>query len=166
LGEIMMNSTADEEVDKISQRIISEIEHASSKELADSSEIIKILHLTNVHHAKTLLQHMDEAPTQSERNVGKKAVIKALLLSTWLQRLYFIIRSFIMGMLSAPVTFLVTLHFGSINTTLEVALGMFMFVFSLAVSRLLDVQIVKATKKVVAFFGNHKSLRNFVLNYF
>jgi hypothetical protein len=32
------------------------------------------------------------------------------------------------------------------------ALGMFMFVFSLAVSRLLDVQIVKATKKI-----NHSS---------
>jgi len=68
----MMDSIADEEVDEISQKIISEIEHASSKELTESNEIIKILHLTNVHHAKTLLQHMDEAPTQSERNVGKK----------------------------------------------------------------------------------------------
>jgi hypothetical protein len=74
----------DEEVDEISQRIMSEIEHASSKELAESDEMIKILHLTNVHHAKTLLQQMDEASTRSERDVGKKAVIKALLLSTWL----------------------------------------------------------------------------------
>jgi hypothetical protein len=31
---------------------------------------------------------------------------------------------------------------------------------------LLDVQIVKATRKVVAFLGNHKSLRDFVLNHF
>ena len=93
-------------------------------------------------------------------------MIKALLLSTWLQRSYFIIRSFIMGILSASITFLVTLHFGSINTILEVALGMFTFVFSLAASRLLDVPIVKATKKVVAFLDNHKNLRNFILNHF
>jgi hypothetical protein len=165
LGETM-SSVADEEVDEIAQKIMSKIEHTSSKELAESDEMIEILHLTNVHHAKTLLQHMDEAPTQPERDVGKKAVIKALLLSTWLQRLYFIIRSFIMGILSASVTFLFILYFGSINIRLQVVLGMFTFVFSLAVSRLLDVQIVKATRKVVAFLGNHKSLRDFVLNHF
>jgi predicted branched-subunit amino acid permease len=33
-----------------------------------------------MHHAKTLLQHVDEAPTVTERNAGKQAVIKALLL--------------------------------------------------------------------------------------
>ena len=109
---------------------------------------------------------MDEAPTRSERDVGKKAVIKALLLSTWQQRLYFIIRSFIMGILSASVTFLFILYFGSINVSLQVVLGMFTFVFSLAMSRLFDVQIVKATKMIVAFLGYHKSLRNFVLNHF
>jgi len=165
LGETM-SSVADEEVDEIAQKIMSKIEHTNSKELAESDEMIKILHLTNVHHAKTLLQHMDEAPTRPERDVGKIAVIKALLLSTWLQRLYFIIRSFIMGILSASVTFLFILYFGSINIRLQVVLGMFTFVFSLAVSRLLDVQIVKATKKVVAFLGNHRSLRDFVLNHF
>jgi hypothetical protein len=165
LGETM-SPVADEEVDEIAQKIMTKIEHTSSKELAESDEMIKILHLTNVHHAKTLLQHMDEAPTRPERDIGKKAVIKALLLSTWLQRLYFIIRSFIMGLLSASVTFLFVLYFGSINFRLQVVLGTFTFVFSLAASRLLDVQIVKATKKVVAFLGNHKSLRNFVLNHF
>ena len=161
-----MSSVVDGEVDEIAQEIMSKIEHASSKELTESDEIIKILHLTDVHHAKTLLQHMDEAPTRSERDVGKKAVIEALLLSTWLQRLYFIIRSFFMGILGASVTFLFILYFGSINVRLQVVLGMFTFVFSLAVSRLFDVQIVKVTKKIVAFLGYHKSLRNFVLNHF
>ncbi|HVP26917.1 MAG TPA: hypothetical protein VMT26_04560 [Candidatus Bathyarchaeia archaeon] len=161
-----MSSVVDKEVDEISQKILSKIEHASSKELAESDEMIKILHLTNVHHAKTLLQHMNEAPSQLERDVGKMAVIKALLVSTWLQRLYFIIRSFTMGILSASVTFLIILYFGSINIRLQIVLGIFTFVFSLAVSRLLDVQIVKATKMVVAFLGNHESLRDFVLNHF
>jgi hypothetical protein len=165
LGETM-SAVADEEVDEIAQKIMSNIEHTSSKELAESDEMIKILHLTNVHHAKTLLQHMDEAPTRPERDIGKKAVIRALLVSTWQQRLYFIIRSFIMGILGASVTFSFVLYFGSINVRLQVVLGMFTFVFSLAVSRLLDVQIVKATKTIVDFLGNHKSLRDFVLNHF
>jgi len=161
-----MSSIADDEVDEIAQRIMSKIEQSSSKELEESREMIEILHLTNVHHARTLLQHMDQAPSPIERDVGKKAVIKALLVSTWMQRLYFIIRSFIMGLLGAAVTFLFLLYFGSINVRLQVILGAFTFVFSLAVSRLLDVQIVKATKEVVAFLGNHKRLRDFVLNHF
>ena len=165
LGETM-SSVADKEVDEMAQKIISKIEHTSSKELTESDEVIKILHLTSVHHAKTLLQHMNEAPTSTERDVGKKAVIKALLLSTWEQRLYCIIRSFIMGILGALVTFLFILYFGSINIRLQIVLGMFTFVFSLATSRLLDVQIVKATRTIVDFLSNHKSLRDFVLNHF
>ena len=117
-----MSSVADEEVDEIAQEIMSKIEHTSSKELAESDEMIKILHLTNVHHVKTLFQHMDEASTRSERNVGKKAVIKALLVSTWHQRLYFIVRSAIMGLISASVTFVFIVVFGSINFTLEIGL--------------------------------------------
>ena len=92
-----MNSVADQEVDEIAQKIMTEIEHAKSKELADSDEIIKILHLVNTSNAKALLEHADEAPTKHERDVGKKAVVKALLVSTWHTRLCFIIRSFIMG---------------------------------------------------------------------
>jgi hypothetical protein len=161
-----MSSVVDAEIDEIAQEIMSKIQRSSSKELAESDEMIEILHLTNAHHAKTLLQHMDEASTQHERDVGKKAVIKALLLSTWHQRLYFIIRSCIMGILSASVTFLFILYFGSISIRLQVPLGIFTFVFSLAVSRLFDVPIVKATKRVVDFLGNHKRLRDFVLNHF
>ena len=159
-------SVGDQKVDEIAQKIMTEIEGKSSKELEDSDEMIKILHLTDVHHAKTLLQHMDEAPTKAERDVGKQAVIRALLVSTWHQRLYFIVRSFIMGILGALLTLTFVLIFGSINLLLEIPLGMFSFVFTLAASRLLDVQIVKATRIIVDFLGNHGSLRDFVLNHF
>ena len=71
-----------------------------------------------------------------------------------------------MGIIGATVTFLFILYFGSINVRLQVLLGTFTFVFSLAVSRLLDVQIVKATKEVVAFLSNHKRLRDFILSHF
>jgi hypothetical protein len=134
--------------------------------LGDSDEIIRILHLTDAVHAKTLLEHGDEAPTQPERDVRKKAIIKALLVSTWQQRLYFIVRSFIMGLLSGLVTIIVILYFGSINFRLQVVSGMLTFVFSLAVSRLFDVQIVKVTKKIVDVLRYHNSLRNFILDHF
>ena len=161
-----MNSVADQEVDEIAQKIMTEIEHAKSKELADSDEMIKILHLTNTRNAKTLLEHADEAPTKHERDIGKKAVIEALLVSTWHTRLYFIIRSFIMGLLSASLTLVFVLIFHAITLTLEIPLGIFSFIFSLAVSRLLDVQIVKATKTITGYLSDHKSLRNFILNHF
>lgn len=161
-----MDAVADQEVDEIAQKIMTEIEHAKSKDLADSSEMIKILHLTNTRNAKALLEHAEEAPTKHERNLGKKAVVEALLVSTWHTRLYFIIRSFIMGLLSASLTFLFLLMFHSITLTLQIPLGIFSFLFSLAVSRLLDVQIVKATKAITEFLGDHKGLRNFILNHF
>ncbi len=161
-----MGSAFDDQVDQLAQQIILKIENASSKELAESDEMIQILHLTNVHHAKTLLEHQNEAQTPRERDVGKKAVVKALLVSTWHQRLYFIIRAFIMSILGASVTFLFILIFGSINFRLQIILGIFTFVFSLAVSRLLDVQIVKTTRAIVALLSDHKGIRDFILNHF
>ena len=163
-----MSSTSigNQKVDEMTQRIMTEIENKSSKELAESDEMIKILHLTNMHSAKTLLQHVDEAPTETERNVGKQALAKALLLSVWHQRLYFIVRSFIMGILGAMLTLVFVLIFGSLTLILEIPLGIFSFVFTLGISRLLDVQLVKATRIIVDFLTNHNRLRDFVLGHF
>jgi hypothetical protein len=159
-------SIGDQKVDEMTQKIMTEIENKSSKELAESDEMIKILHLTDMRHAKTLLQHVNEAPTETERNVGKQALAKALLLSVWHQRLYFIVRSFIMGILGALLTLIFVLIFGSLNLILEIPLGIFSFIFTLGTSRLLDVQIVKATKIIVDFLANHNGLRDFVLGHF
>jgi len=157
---------SDQEVDLIAEKIMTQIEHTKSKDLAESDEEIKILHLTNVHHAKNLLEHADEASTKKERDIGRKAVVKALLVSTWHTRLYFIIRSFIMGIIGSLLTLAFVLIFHSITLELEIPLGIFSFVFSLAFSRLLDVPIVKATKAVVDYLSRHEGLRNFILNYF
>jgi uncharacterized membrane protein len=145
---------------------MTEIQNKSAKELAESDEMIKILHLTDMRHAKTLLQHVNEAPTETERNVGKQALAKALLLSVWHQRLYFIVRSFIMGILGALLTLVFVLIFGSLTLILEIPLGIFSFVFTLGISRLLDLQIVKATRIIVDFLTNHNRLRDFVLGHF
>ena len=161
-----MNSVSDQEVDTLAEKIVSEVEHAKSADLAESKEMSKILHLTNTRHAKTLLDHAAEAPSKRERDVGKRAVVKALLVSTWRSRLYFIIRSIIMGLLGVLPTFAFILIFHSINLILEIPLGIFTFVYSLAVSRLLDVQIVRATQLIVNYLGRHEALRNFIINHF
>jgi hypothetical protein len=160
-----VNSVSEPEIDLIPQEIMQEIEKSSSKELADSDEIAKILHLTDVHHAKNLLQHVENASTHAEQDVAKKAVIRVLLLSTWMQGFYFVVRSFIMGLLSAALTFGFIFVFGSINFALGVALGVFSFVFSLVIFRMIDAPIVKATKRVVAFLGKHRGLRDFVVKH-
>jgi len=161
-----MSSVSDQEVDNIAEKIVNEVARAKSKDLAESKEVQKILHLTNATHAKTLLDHAAEAPTENERDIGKRAVVKALLVSTWQSRLYFIIRSIIMGLLGVLPTLSFILIFHSINFLLEIPLGIFTFIYSLSVSRLLDVQIVKATQLIVNYLGTHETLRNFVLNHF
>jgi hypothetical protein len=161
-----MSNDAEQEIDEIAQKIMTEIEHTKSKDLADSDEMIRILHLTNTSNARALLEHAGEASTDHERDVGKKAVVEALLVSTWHTRLYFVIRSLIMGLLGAMLTLIFVLIFHSITLTLEIPLGIFSFVFSLTVSRLLDVQVVRATKIIVDYLCTHKNLRNFILNHF
>jgi hypothetical protein len=155
----------DEEIDQLAEKVLATIEQTNSKELDSQSEVMAILHLTDPHRAKRLLQHMDNASNKSERDVGKKALVKALLMSTWLQRLYFVIRAFIMSVLSAAITFAFIFIFGSINLPLEIVLGVFSFVFSLVVSRLFDNQLVKLTRKIIEFLGNHKGVRSFIINH-
>ena len=159
-------SSLDGEINDVAEKILSTIEQTNSKNLESSAEVTAILHLIDVQRAKKLLQHMDNVSTRSERNVGKMALVRALLLSTWLQRLYFVIRSFIMGLLSASLTFSFILLFGSIGFTLEIVLGIFSFVFALAVSRLFDEQLVMLTRKIITFLSDHRKLRNFIINHF
>ena len=79
------------EVDKIAQRILLELESASSTDLSDARYAKMMLHLSDAHYAKGVLQKIGDK-SGAENELEKRAMIKVLLLSTWLQRLYFIIR--------------------------------------------------------------------------
>jgi hypothetical protein len=103
---------------------------------------------------------------ETDSEIEKRAVIKVLLFSTWLQRLYFIIRASIIGLLSAAVTFLVILTLGSINAITGIVLGIFVFAFSLVITRFFDVQLTQATKKIVEIMASHKDIRDFIMNHF
>jgi hypothetical protein len=95
----------DAEIDEIAQRILLELESASSKDLSDANYAKLMLRLSDVHYAKKVLQQIGSVRSEAEYDIERRAVIKVLLFSTWVQRLYFIIRSFIMGEIGGTVTF-------------------------------------------------------------
>jgi hypothetical protein len=159
----------DVEIDEIAQRILLELESASSKDLSDAHYAKMMLRLSDVHYAKRILQQIGSVTKHSsgaESEIEKRAVIKVLLFSTWVQRLYFIIRSFLMGEIGAGVTFLFIWYIGSINAIEMFEFGVFVFVLTLVITRLFDVQITKATKKIVELLANHRTVRDFIMNHF
>jgi VIT1/CCC1 family predicted Fe2+/Mn2+ transporter len=156
----------DNEITEISQRIMEELETASSKNLSEAKYARKILQLSDLDYTKNLFHEIESSPSCAERVIEKRAVIQALLLSTWLQRLYFIIRSALMSILGAVVTTFYVLFFGQIGVVLAVFMGVLIFIVGLIVTRLFDTQIVKATKYIVRRLGHHKKIREFIMNHF
>ena len=159
----------DAEIDEISQRILLELESASSKDLSDARYAKKMLRLSDVRYAKKVLQQIGSVSKHSsgtESEIEKRAVIKVLLFSTWVQRLYFIIRSFIMGEIGAAATFLFIWYIGSIDAIEMAVFGIFVFAFTLVITRLFDTQITKATKKIVEIMTGHRTIRDFIMNHF
>ena len=156
----------DAEIDEIAQRILLELESASSEDLSDVRYAKMMLHLSDVHYAKGVLQKIGGDKSGAEKELEKRAVIKVLLFSTWLQRLYFIIRSFLMGLIGAAVTYLIIWYLGSINVVGSIIIGTFVFVFSLVVTRLFDTQITQATKKLVELMASHRTVRDFIMKHF
>ena len=155
----------DAEIDEIAQRILLELEGAKSKDLSDVRYAKMILHLSDIHYTKRVLQQIDRV-TLAESKIEKRAVIKVLLFSTWLQRLYFIIRAYIMGQIGAAVTFLFILSVGSIDAITGYVFGIFVFVICLVITRLFDAQITQATKKIIELLATHRTIRSFIMNHF
>ncbi len=160
------SSLIDSDITEISQRIMVELETASCKDLSEAKYARKILQLSDLDYTKNLFHEIDSVPSGPERVIEKRAVIQALLLSTWLQRLYFIIRAALMSVLGAVVTFFYVSFFGQIGVVLAVVMGVLIFIIGLIVTRLFDTQIVKATKYIVRRLGHHKKIREFIMNHF
>ncbi len=96
----------------------------------------------------------------------KNSVLKILNKSVRTQRLYFVLRSLFMGLISALITFSVILYLGTIDFVQAVFLGIFVFVFSLVFTRLFDEQIVSVSMKIISFLEKHNRLRSIVLKTF
>ena len=154
-------------IDEIAQRILLELEGAKSTDLSDVRYAKKILHLADIHYARrVLLQIETKRSNVAESEIEKRAVIKVLLFSTWLHRLYFIIRAALMAVISAVVTFLFILSLGTINAVTGIVFGVFVFGLSLLITRLFDLQLNQITKKIVEIMASHRTVRDLIMNNF
>ncbi|HIJ07563.1 MAG: hypothetical protein XD88_1105 [Methanocalculus sp. 52_23] len=158
-------SRIDNEISDIAERIMEELETASSKDLSEASYARKILQLSDLNYTQTIFNEIESVPSGADRIIEKRAVIKALLLSIWLQRLYFIIRSALMSILAVVVTFFYVSFFGEIGVILAVFMGVLIFIIGLIVTRLFDTQTVQITNYIVRRLASHKVLRDFIMHH-
>lgn len=106
----------------------------------------------------------EESGDKGSQLVETRGAMNAIIAeSVRTQRLYFVVRSVLMSLISALIYFLVVLYLGAIDAVQAAFLGVFVFVAALIVSRLFDRQIVHASKKIISFLNKHERLRTFVL---
>jgi hypothetical protein len=154
-------------IEEIAQRILLELEAAKSTDLSDVRYAKKILNLVDIHYAERVLQQIETKRSNgAESEIEKRAVIKVLLFSTWLHRLYFIIRTALMTVISAVFTFFFILSLGTINAFTGIIFGVFVFGLSLIITRLFDTQLKQITKKIVEIMASHRTIRDFIMNNF
>ena len=154
-------------IEEIAQRILLELESAKCTDLSDVLYAKKILHLADMHYTKRVLQQIGtKRGSGTESEIEKRAVIKVLLFSTLLHRLYFIIRAFITVLIGSVFTFLFIWSVRTINATTGIVFGIFVFALSLLATRLFDVQLTQFTKKIVEIMASHRTARDFIMNHF
>jgi len=81
-------------------------------------------------------------------------------------RLYFVIRSWIMGQIGGLIFLSIVWFLGSIDFFQAIMIGAFVFVISLIISRLLDRYINKGTRRILRFLSKHTRIKRFILKYF
>ena len=110
---------------------------------------------------RILIEETGDADPQFART--QQAMTTILVESVHTQRLYFVVRSVLMSLISALIYFIVVLYLGAIKAVQAAFLGAFVFVAALVVSRLFDKQIVTASKKIISFLSKYRRIRAFVL---
>jgi hypothetical protein len=113
--------------------------------------------------ASTVINQVD---TIEEKGKIKKDIAKAFVVSSWTQRIYFVVRSAIMTILGAILTLGVFWRLGTINVFEDFILGISTYVIFLVLSRLFDTRIVRTSKSILGYLGEHTKLRDFIVKYF
>jgi ABC-type transport system involved in cytochrome bd biosynthesis fused ATPase/permease subunit len=105
----------------------------------------------------------ESGDADSQFTKSRRAMTAVLAESVQTQRLYFVVRSVLMSLISALIYFVVVLYFGTIDAVQAAFLGVFVFIVALVVSRLFDKQIVAVSKKIISILNRYKKIRAFVL---
>ena len=93
---------------------------------------------------------------QSQFAKTRTAMTMVLWNSVQTQRLYFVVRSVIMSLISALIYFTVVLYLGSIDAVQAALVGVFVFIIALIASRLFDKQIVAGSKKIIRYLNKYE----------
>ena len=134
------------------------------KELED--ELIEKVHSKDMVDCACASDILNQINTKEEREIIKKEIAKALLVSSWTQRIYFVVRSLIMTIIGAITTLVIFWQLGTINVIGDFTLGIFLYLISLVVSRLFDKEIFNISKNILNNLGKSTSLRTFILGNF
>jgi hypothetical protein len=112
-----------------------------------------------------LLERIDElSPGWAE--MGREEAVRALLDYSWAQRLYFVVRSGLMGVLGAAVTAGIVAAIGTVNALQVVLISMGSFIVTLAVTRLIDDQMSRMSRAIVSYLSRYRRIQNLIVNHF
>jgi len=81
-------------------------------------------------------------------------------------KLYFIIRSSIMSLVSAIIFLIIVWYLVTINFLQSIFIGIFVFLSALTISRLFESEINKRIKKILKRLNKRPKLKKFILKYF
>jgi len=101
-----------------------------------------------------------------DREAKKEAVVRALLAYTWTQKLYFIIRSALMGFMGAGVTAAIVYLLGKADAIQVAVIGVVSFIVTLAITRLFDAPVTRRSKQIVLRLSHHRRVLALILSHF
>ena len=96
----------------------------------------------------------------------KEAVVRALLAYTWTQKLYFIIRSALMGFMGAGVTAAIVYLLGKADAIQVAVIGVVSFIVTLATTKLFDAPVTRRSKQIVLRLSHHKRVLAVIISHF
>jgi hypothetical protein len=101
-----------------------------------------------------------------DREARKEAVVRALLAYTWTQKLYFIVRSALMGFIGAGVTASMVYLLGKADAIQVAVISVISFIVTLAITRLFDAPMTRRSEQIVLRLSHHRRLLAAILSHF
>ena len=134
------------------------VENVLEQLMAEFSERIIPAKTAEVSAGPTIQKSIEE-----ERESIKMELAEAMSVSNQTQRLYFVVRSLIMSILGAIITFVIVWRLGTVNVVGDFVLGISTYAGCLVVSRMFDERIVNLSRQIIYYLGQHTKLRDFIL---
>jgi hypothetical protein len=153
---VAYDAVSGETEDELIMAIQVELDQIVSKEVCDA--------VYESHNKEVQEKSVEELDQECKNRKG--AIISVISSSVCLERLYFVIRSSIMGLITGLLTYGVISIFKITNFFDLVLLGIFAFIISLLISRYFDGPIVKVCNVILKYLSRYKRLRTFILSRF